>query len=126
MYNQRLESRGGFEMSLMDPRHGAIWFNDAKELDMVLARSYKLFLGINFKIFRWRLGFNTKVDPSFIPVWVEIPYLKYDFSPPFLKAIGNWVVLSYGCSNIQKILHGEGNNMRGNGYERTPPGGNFS
>lgn len=76
-------------MSLMDQRHVAIWFDDTKELDLALARSYKSFLGINFKIFRWRLGFSTKVDPRFIPVWVEIPYLKYEFfASLFLRQLG--------------------------------------
>lgn len=71
-------------MSLIDPRHVAIWFDDDKELDLALARSNGSFLGIHFKIFHWRPVFSTKVDSRFIPVWVQIPYLKYEFCPSFL------------------------------------------
>lgn len=39
-------------MSLLDPRHVVIWFNDAKELDITLARNNKFIMVISFKIFR--------------------------------------------------------------------------
>lgn len=80
---------GGFEVSLMHPIRVVFLFDDKKELVLALTRSYRSFLGINFKIFQWRPGLSTKVDLRFIPVWVEIPFLKYEFfTPAFLKAIG--------------------------------------
>lgn len=49
---------GGFEMSLIDLRHVTIWFDEDKELDLSLARSYRSFIGISFKIFFWRPRFR--------------------------------------------------------------------
>lgn len=74
-----------FETSLMNPKYVAIWFDDEKELDLALAWNYRFFLGINFKIFQWRPGFNTKVDPKFILVWVEISFSRYEFFAPNFK-----------------------------------------
>lgn len=77
------------KMNLMDPRHVIIWFNNAKEIDVALTKN-KFFMGISFKIFRWRPGFNTKADPRVLQVLIGIPFLKYEyFSPPFLKEIGD-------------------------------------
>lgn len=60
-------------MSLMNPMHVVISLDNEKELDVALARNHNFFIGINFKKFRWRLGFSTEVDPSVVPVWVDIP-----------------------------------------------------
>lgn len=80
--------KSDIHMSLMDRRYVLIWFEYEKKLDMELATNYRLFLGINFKTFSWRLVFNTNSSQRIVPVWVEIPYLKYKlFSLSFFKAI---------------------------------------
>lgn len=53
-------------MSLMDLGHVTICFDDAKEVDLALAWSYRSFIGINFKMYHWTPGFSTKIDPTFI------------------------------------------------------------
>lgn len=67
---------------------------------------------------------QDRVDPRFIPICVEIPFLKYEFfAPPFLKEIVNEIrqyiaidVTTYKRSytEISKDLHG-------NGHGRTLP-----
>lgn len=88
--NQEWDVDCDFWMSLIDPRHVVIWFDDAKELDVALARNNKLFMGICFKIFRWMPGFSTKIDPRVHEVWIDIPFLKYEYFTPYLfQSIGD-------------------------------------
>lgn len=77
-------------MSLMDPRHIAVWLENEQGLDLALAKSNQYIMGISCRIFRWRLGFSTIYDPVLVHVWVELHHLAYEcIAPSILKGIGD-------------------------------------
>lgn len=85
-------------MSLMDRRHVVIRFDDENDLDLSLARNHRFFLGIGFEIFKWRPGFSIQSDPRIVPIWIDLPFLKFEFlAPSLMKAIGD---------NIGQFSHG--------------------
>ncbi|KAF5201972.1 hypothetical protein FRX31_008441, partial [Thalictrum thalictroides] len=71
-------------MGLLDPRHVLVNFESEAEVSKALSKQNCNIMGIRFKIFRWHSGFNLKQDPTFAPVWVDLPGLPLDFFHPAL------------------------------------------
>ncbi|KAF5206264.1 hypothetical protein FRX31_004152 [Thalictrum thalictroides] len=77
-------------MGFLDPRHVLVRFESETEVTKALSRYNCHFMGIRFKVFRWHTGFNLRKDPSFAPIWLDLPNLPLDFfHPALLKAIGD-------------------------------------